>query len=125
MFTFSLVVLLSLSLGCTKDLGELCDDASECGGEGFFCVSPDGYNAKVCVSECPCPDNFACDASTFCVRECVTDEDCLADGTACNQSKNPNFLGRCAATCTDESSCNHGNQGACIQSLEDTQKFCD
>jgi len=114
------IVVLSLSFGCSKDLGAPCDDGDECGA-GNLCESPDGYNAKVCVSECPCPEGFACFASVRCVAECVSDQDCV-DGTACNQSKNPNFLGRCAPTCTDDSGC---EQGACIQSLEDTEKFCD
>jgi len=115
------LVVLSLSIGCgAKELGAPCDDADECGADNF-CESPDDHSAKICVSDCPCPDEFRCVAGSTCVRECGSDADCSADGTACNKSTNPNFLGLCVPPCTEESSC---VQGACAQGLEDDHKFC-
>lgn len=93
-----IIVLLValLAVACKKELGDLCDDSSECESEVCYAVSPLGAShKKICVTSPPCPT----DAKDIgeCFRVCSAG--CF-EGTVCH----PGFQ-VCVAPCDGEGQC--------------------
>jgi hypothetical protein len=90
-----LLALLPLVTACKKELGELCDDGSECETEICRDVLPGSSVTKICALSQPCPDDTV-DIGE-CLRPCG--EGC-PEGTVCHP-----FHQGCVAACTGEGQC--------------------
>ena len=73
--------------GGDGQVGDACEDVSQCaGGSDASCI-PDGTGGSSCTVSCgegdPCPPGSACNGA-FCERTCIDDTDCR-EGTHCEQ----------------------------------------
>jgi len=96
--------LLLITTSCGgKDVGELCQEDSDCESDSCrYASSPAARGSLQCTQSCDesCPDGSVC-VDGSCKRECSSvGSDACAEGTACYPT-----LGACFATCSDDSEC--------------------
>jgi len=98
-----LAVALMLSAGCGKEIGELCEDDSDCASD--ICIHADwpaATDSRQCSLTCDdgCPDGTVC-VTGYCLLECTTGgtDPCPAQ-TACYGN-----FSACFATCSDDTMC--------------------
>ena len=119
----SLLLFITLVLGCGKDIGDACIVSSDCDPNGLRqcdIASPSGYctiqgcDYATCPSEAACIRfftgsfaNLTCDPTTEDVTtdDCSVDELCALVGHCVPRSAEVRF---CMKTCSDNSDCRSG-----------------
>ena len=103
-------VLLSTACG-SKEIGELCEDSSECRSERCaHAFLPAASGTKQCTDSCTggCPDGSIC-VNEMCMQECDPSAPSCAEDTACDP-----FFKACFGACQEDSDCMNG---ACSASM--------
>ena len=84
---------LTLTVGCSPQIGDACLTSQECGTAGLCDTSsPEGYCTTSPCAPNACPEEAACitfeNEQTFCMLRCDSDGDCR-EGYTCRSDRGP------------------------------------
>jgi len=101
-------LLLALT-GCGKDLGEICEEDTDCKSDQ--CARAPGSGAEEvaqCTLSCDddCPVGSTCVSDLRCLPSCDDSSSC-PESTVCDP-----FFGACFAACSDDSECGNNTCSA-------------
>ncbi len=97
-----------LLVACKGDVGDLCEQQSDCAGELCFAIAR--TNIRQCSQECPCEEGQKCEGGVYCVVPCTEADQTCPDGLVCYPDN-----GQCLPVCESDADCTQS--GSCVEGM--------
>lgn len=96
-----LLVTLLLMSSCKGEVGDICENASDCAGE--MCLALSVSKIRQCTQECPCGEGEKCEGGAFCIASCSEADPSCPEGLVCYANN-----GECLPPCETDADCDLG-----------------